>query len=408
MKKTFLMLGLFMMGMALLTLSCQRQPAQQELLSYDEALINARGTGVNFYMWGGSATINAWIDGYVTKTVKEKFDIKLNRVPMDAEVFVNKLLTEKQAGKKTGTMDLVWINGENFKNARQAGLIFGPIADKLPNFNAYVNPATVEFDFGFPVENYEVPYGKAQFVFVYDSAKMERPFNSLATLEAWAMENPGRFTYAQPPDFTGSAFIRQIFYAATGGGEQYMQGFDEELYLKKSPLLWEYLNRIKPHLWHQGTSYPRTSTALELLFQRGEVDVNMSYYQAHAANKIMEGKYPSSARSFVMDHNSIFNNHFTAVPFNAPNLNGAMVVANFLISPEAQLSKNNPLNWGDFTVLDMDKLPTAAKEEFQRLDLGDATLDLDLLDRHAVPEIPSDYLTRLETDWRKFVLENKN
>ena len=93
MKKTFLMLGLFMMGMALLTLSCQRQTAQQELLSYDEALINARGTGVNFYMWGGSATINAWIDGYVAKTVKKEFDIKLNRVPMDAEVFVNKLLT---------------------------------------------------------------------------------------------------------------------------------------------------------------------------------------------------------------------------------------------------------------------------------------------------------------------------
>ena len=407
MKKNLFILGLFMMGLVLLTLSCQRKPPKQELLSHDQALTEARGTRVNFYMWGGSATINAWIDGYVTKTVKEQFNIELNRVPMDAEVFVNKLLTEKQAGKKTGTMDLVWINGENFKNARQAGLIFGPIADKLPNFTAYVDPGTVEFDFGFPVENYEVPYGKAQFVFVYDSAKMEKPFDSAAALEQWVIKNPGRFTYAKPPDFTGSAFIRQIFYATTGGFEQYMQGFDEELYLKKSPFLWEYLNRLKPHLWHQGSSYPRTSTALELLFQRGEVDVNMSYYQAHAANKIMEGKYPSSARSFVMEHNSIFNNHFVAIPFNTPNLSGAMVVANFLVSPEAQLSKNNPLNWGDFTVLDMEKLPTAAKEGFKRLDLGEATLNIELLNRHAVPEIPSDYLTWLEKDWRKFVLENQ-
>lgn len=408
MKKTLSMLGFFMLILVVLTLSCQNKPSQQELLSYNQALSKARGTRVNFYMWGGSATINAWIDGYVTKTVKEKFDIELNRVPMDAEVFVNKLITEKLAGKKTGTMDLVWINGENFKNARQADLLFGPIADRLPNFKAYIDPETVEFDFGFPVDNYEVPYGKAQFVFVYDKGKMEKPFNSAATLEQWVMENPGRFTYSQPPDFTGSAFIRQIFYATTGGFEQYMKGFDEELYLKKSPLLWEYLNKLKPHLWNRGESYPRTSTALELLFQRGEVDVNMSYYQAHAANKIMEGKYTSSARTFVMDHNSIFNNHFIAVPFNTPNLNGAMVVANFLVSPQAQLSKNNPLNWGDFTVLDMKKLPTGIKEEFESLDLGKATLDIDLLNRHAVPEIPSEYLTRLETDWRKFVLENKN
>ncbi|MBM9520750.1 ABC transporter substrate-binding protein [Desulforhopalus vacuolatus] len=400
MKKALLMLGLI-----LLLVSCNREAPQQEILTYDQALINARGTRVNFYMWSGSATINTWIDEYVAREVKEQFDIDLNRVPMDAEVFVNKLLTEKQVGKNKGTIDLVWINGENFKNARQAGLLRGPIADSLPNFKAYIDPKSVEFDFGFPVENYEVPYGKAQFVFIFDSAKTAKTFDSPASLEEWVIQHPGKFTYAQPPDFTGSAFLRQIFYGLTGGYEQYMHGFDEQLYLEKSPLLWSYLNRLKPYLWQQGKSYPRDSTALELLFQRGEVDINMSYYQAFAANKIMEGKYPSSVRTFVMDHNSIYNNHFTAIPFNAPNLSGAMVVSNFLLSPEAQLSKNTPLNWGDFTVLDMEKLPVATRQDFEKLDLGEATLDIDVLNRNAVPEIPSDYLTRLENDWRRFVLE---
>ncbi len=400
MKKTLLLLGLI-----LLLVSCQNDAPLQGPLTHDQALAKARGTRVNFYMWGGSATINAWIDDYVAQQVKERFDIDLNRVPMDAEVFVNKLLTEKQAGKNAGTIDLVWINGENFKNARQADLLYGPIADRLPNFNAYIDPESVEFDFGYPVERYEVPYGKAQFVFVYDSAKMEKPFDSVASLEEWVIQHPGRFTYAQPPDFTGSAFVRQIFYATTGGHEQYMKGFDEDLYLEKSPLVWACLNRLKPYLWHQGTAYPKGSTALELLFQRGEVDINMSYYQAHAANKIMEGKYPPTVRTFVMDHGSIYNNHFTAIPFNAPNISGAMVIANFLVSPEAQLSKNTPRNWGDFTVLDMERLPPAFKQAFDNLDLGKATLDIDLLNRNAVPEIPSDYLTRLETDWRRFVLE---
>ena len=52
---------------------------------------------------------------------------------MDASVFVNRLLTEKQAGQSRGTIDLVWINGENFRTARQADLLYGPFTQLLPN-----------------------------------------------------------------------------------------------------------------------------------------------------------------------------------------------------------------------------------------------------------------------------------
>lgn len=390
-----------------LLLSCQPKPPEQQSLSYDQALEKARGTTVNFYMWGGSATINKWVEGFVTETLREKYKIALNMVPMDAAVFVNKLLTEKQAGKKTGTIDVMWINGENFKNAREADLLYGPVADKLPNFIQYVDPDTVKSDFGFPVENYEVPYGKAQFVFIHDSAKIQVPPQSVEELKEWIISHPGRFSYPQPPDFTGSAFIRQIFYAVTGGHEQYMTGFDEALYAKNSPALWAYLNEIKPYLWQKGETYPKNITALGLLFERGEVDLNMSYHQAYAAGKIMEGKYPSTVRTFVMKEGAIYNNHFTAIASNAPNLAGAMVVTNFLLSPEAQLSKNIPANWGDFTVLDMKKLETADRKAFEDLDLGEATLSLDVLNQHGVPEIPADYVTRLESDWSRFVLEKE-
>ena len=47
----------------------------------------------------------------------------VKRVPADAAVFINKLLAEKQAGGSKGTMDLLWINGENFKNAMENGLL---------------------------------------------------------------------------------------------------------------------------------------------------------------------------------------------------------------------------------------------------------------------------------------------
>jgi putative spermidine/putrescine transport system substrate-binding protein len=386
-------------------------PAQQT----DSALLDtpfarieeqARGSQVRWYMFGGWAHVNTWVDTYVAGEMKTRYDIDLLRVPMDAGVFVNKLLTEEAAGKKKGNIDLLWINGENFKNSKEAGLLFGPFAQKLPNVQQVVDPDSVAFDFGYPVDGYEAPYGRAQFVFEYDTAKVGTPPKSVAALKEWIRANPGRFTYPQPPDFTGSAFIRQIFYAVTGGHEQYLAGWNPDLFARQSPLLWDWFNDIEPSLWQKGRTYPKDSAFLDTLFSRGEVAFGMSYHPSHAQNKILEGSYPDTVRTFVMADGSIYNTHFTAIPFNSPNKAGAMVLANFLISVEAQLSKYRPDNWGDFPALDPNRLSPADQKRFQAVDLGPATLGSGQLDPVAVPEIPSAYLEALEQGWKDHVLDN--
>ena len=374
--------------------------------SFDDIVRQAKGSEVKWFMWGGSSTINSWVDTYVAGVVLEKYGITLKRVPADASVFINKLLSEKQVAVSNGSMDLLWINGENFKNAMENGLLQGPVTDLLPNF-AFVDPASVAFDFGYPVQGYEVPYGRAQFVFEYDSAKVPNPPVTFAELKDWIKKNPGKFTYPKPPDFTGSAFVRQVFYAVSGGPQQYMAGFDKALYAHNSVKTWDYLNDVKPYLWQQGKNYPKDVAALDTLFERGEVLLNMSYHQASAQSKILQGRYKDTVRTFVMTDGSIYNTHFTAIPFNAPNRAGALVVANFLLSPEAQLSKNNPANWGDFTVLDLSRLSSEERMQFENLDLGKATLPLNTLGQAAVPEILAEYLEHLEKDWEKVVLQGK-
>lgn len=377
----------------------EEDPEDLRARSFAEIEELTRGTEVRFYMWGGSDTINRWIDGYVSQEMSERYDIAVERVPMDASVFVNKLLTEKQARRERGTIDLVWINGENFRNAREAELLYGPFTDMLPNFTRYVDPATVETDAGFPVEGYEAPWGRAQFNFDVDTARAPDYPTSFRELLAWAEQNPGRFTYPQPPDFTGSAFLRQAFYALTGGHEQYIDGFDQELFDENAPDLWAYLNALEPYLWQEGESYPRDLAALDTLFERGEVDFTMSFTQTNAATRIANGRYAETVTSFVMTDGSLFNTHFTAIPFNAPNTAGALVLANFLLSPEAQLSKNRLENWGDFTVLALDRLPGEYRERFEVLDLGAATVAPADFDRYGVPEIPSEYWEALERGW---------
>lgn len=402
----FLLTGLCVVLMAVAA-GCGGEEKQKAAgaLSWDEHVAAAKGSTVRFYMYGGMNNVNDWIDDTIAPAVKEQYGIVLERVPMSAPVFMNKMLTEKSAGKTKGSIDLLWINGENFKNARKADLLEGPVTQLLPNYAAYVNPVESATDFGFPVEGYEAPYGRAQFVFEYDRARTPNPPKSFAELKEWVKENPGRFTYPSPPDFTGSAFIRQAFYAVTGGHDQYLNGFDQALYDANAPKLWAYLNDIAPYLWQEGKAYPKDPAFQATLFSRGEIDIMMAYHPTHAQNRIHDGTYPESVRTYVMEEGSIYNTHFTAIPKNAPNKSGALVVMNYLLSLEAQLSKFSPEVWGDFPVLDMNKLSQEQAAAFTAVELGIATLKPKELSDAAVPEIPSEWLEALEQGWEKHVLK---
>ena len=76
------------------------------------------------------------------------------------------------------------------------------------------------------------------------------------------------------------------------------------------------------------------------------------------------------------------------------------MLAEILISPEAQAHKQDPKVWGDPTVLAMDKLPAADKARFDALDLGVATLKPDQLGP-ALDEPHPSWMERLETEWKR-------
>lgn len=366
----------------------------------------ARGSTVRIHMWGGSATINSWVDGPFSDFLRSEYDIELERIAMDAPVFVNRLITERQAGRAEGSMDLLWINGENFRNAREGDVLYGPFLELVPNFTMYGDRELAETDFGFPVDGYEVPWGKGQFVFEYDSGVTEPP-RSFEELPRWLRENPGRFTYPRPPDFTGSAFLRQAFVALTGGWEQYMNGFDEELYEQSAPELFAYLRDIEPYLWEGGETYPSDLAALDNLFEDGEVSLSMSYDVVRAQSYIEQGRYPASVRTHVMAEGSVAGVHNLAIAFNSPNVPGALVAIHAALDPRMQLSKLEPANWGDFSVLDLNSLDEDMRKRFDDVDLGEATLPIEELDRAAMPELSAAYLERIEADWERIILRRE-
>ncbi len=374
--------------------------------SFAELEKEARGTTVNISMYGGDDAINAYVDEYVMPELKEKYGITLERRPLsDTADAVNKLLNEKQAGKDEGTIDLVWINGENFATGAEADLWFGPWTERLPNAK-YIDweSPSINRDFGYPVEGREAPWGKAQFVMIYDSAKVESPPKSMDELRAWTRENPGHFTYPAPPDFTGNAFIEQVLYGVTGEVETFQKPFSEEILAEKSPEVYEFLNEIEPHLWREGETYPASSIKLEELYQNGEVWLSMSYNPQLAQRQVNKGLYPESTRTYLLEGGTLSNTHYLAVPFNGPNKAGAQVVANFLESPEAQIEKQDPDGWGDLTTLDVDRLPKDIQKEFTDPE-EKATLSTRELQENRVPEARSEWLLELEDGWQDKVLK---
>ena len=377
-------------------------------MAWDDIVAEARGSDLYWYMWGGSDSINTFVQEYVADRLAAEYEIRLEMVPVtDASVYVSKVLGERHAGRmRGGSVDLVWINGENFRSMRESGLLFGPYAHLLPNIR-YVDTddPTIAYDFGFAVDGYESPYGSAQMVMIYDEARVPAPPPTIDALLDWIREHPGRFTYPAPPDFTGSAFVRHLFYHAAGGYERLLGPFDADLFDSVAPAAWELMNGIEPYLWRGGRTYPETSTLQQSLFANREVDFDMSYNPGSAANLIAQGRYPESARTFVFEDGTIGNTHFVAIPFNASHKAAAMVAANLLLDPATQYEKAQPAVWGDVPVVDMTKLPPEWRTRFDGLPRPPSMLPADTLQAHRIPELRSTWLEAIERGWDRYVLQ---
>jgi putative spermidine/putrescine transport system substrate-binding protein len=391
-----------------------QSPSDFDLNDWDSVLAAAKGQTVNWYLWGGSDSINAYVDNFYGKTLKERYDITLNRVPLaDTADAVNQVLSEKQAGKDPGSVDLIWINGENFFTLKQAGMLYKDWAQKIPNAKLvdWKNPA-INLDFGTPVDNMESPWSSAQFQFIYDSARMsedELP-RSYAELKEWACANPGRFTYIAPGPggFLGTRFIKGALYELSGNAEQWLT-FDQALWGQHSPALWDYFNEMKPCLWRSGETYPKDESELVNLFANNEVDFSMTNDITGAGRWIADGRMPATARAFVFDNYMIGDFNYVAIPLNAPNKAAALVLANLLLEPEFQAAQILPENgFGLGYAIDVTRVtdPAALSAlETAASQLGESATPASDLAKSLVSDSAAQYQGLLEQDWLKFVLQ---
>ncbi|MFB2832127.1 ABC transporter substrate-binding protein [Aeromonas jandaei] len=329
---------------------------------WQQTLDEAKGQTVYFNAWGGSPEINAYLV-WAGQELARDYQVKLVQVKVDdIAQSVSQLLANKQAGKQAGgPIDLLWVNGENFKALKEQGLLGAPFTQELPNMAQVDHSLPVSEDFTLPVEGLEAPWGIGQLNLMVDTEEVASPPTSAAALLAWAKAHPGRFTYPKPPQFHGSSFLKQILLELTPDpAPLYREATDAEFIRATAPL-WTWLDELHPTLWRKGKLFPSSAAETRQLLDDGELAMAISFNPQEAQSAAQIGALPPSVEAVAMAKGSLTNSHFLAIPFNANARAGAKVVANFLLSPAAQARKADPAYWGDPSVLRSDALPDSAK-----------------------------------------------
>lgn len=360
-------------------------PSSPAAGDWPQVLAEARGQNVRWWMFGGDERVNRYVDEHVRPRAAE-LGIELERVPVDdTATAVQRVVAERRAGRSTGgAVDLLWVNGENFAQGKSAGLWLEDWADELPNARL-LDPRdeTLREDFGVPTDGQESPWNRAAFVLAHDPERTPRPPRGFPELLAYAREHPGRITYPAPPDFTGSAFVRQAVQAL---------GEDRAF---------ELLSALRPLQHRGGATFPRSEAELNRLFADGQVDLAMSYDPAFVASGVRRGDFPRSTRPYVFAAGTLQNVSFVGIPSNAAHRAGALAVANLLLDPELQAIKADPGVLGLPTVLAMDRLPGRDQRRFRNTGTNPYVLD-DL--GRPLAELPAERVPELEDRWEQEVL----
>ena len=394
-------------AVALCITSCDDQPSPQQdlaLLEWSAIGEKAAGSDVNFMMWQGNPPLNDYINNYVVPRVKELYDINLNITGGQGPEIVQLVMGEKQAGVKKGQADIVWINGETFFQLRKIEGLYGPFVEQLPNA-AYVDfeDPFISIDFQQDVNYMEAPWGIGQYALVYDSATVPNPPKNLAQLEQYIKEHPGTFTISN--DFSGMTLLKS-FLAELGGSPTSLDGaFEEEKYNHLSAELWNYINRNKKYFWKEGTTFPKEHTKMDQMFATGELQLIYGFGEGGIEDKIREGLFPNTTRAYAWENGTILNTNYLGIPYNSSHKAAAMVVINFLMSPEAQYEKLTRNGRESRTILEIDLLPVEWQQKFKNAPGRKYSPDPEELAKKAIKEPAPEYMIRLYEDFRTEVIE---
>ena len=205
-------------------------------MTWSEVISRARGTTVRYAMW--AATKPATVS---TRARRQTHCAGISMSPDDRSarrtppISSASCVTEKAAGLRRGSVDLVWINGANFRTAKQAGVLLGTLRP------AHCPTCSTSIPWRSSTTSARAPTVSRRRTNRRSSSSpttrraSPTPPATFAELRAWIHAHPGRFTYPAIPDFTGSSFVRHfLLHGGDAPPSAFAEHFDADLYARAS------------------------------------------------------------------------------------------------------------------------------------------------------------------------------
>ncbi|MDE1224482.1 ABC transporter substrate-binding protein [Vibrio aestuarianus] len=332
----------------------------------------AKGQTVYFHAWGGSQEINRYLQ-WADKELQQQYGVTLKHVKVtDIAETTTRLIAEKAAKKDNdGSVDMVWINGENFKSMKDNNLLFGPFVQDLPNWKYVDKTLPIDNDFAEPTEGLEAPWGVGQLVFIHDSATLNNPPHSFAEMLSYAQAFPNRLSYPRPPEFHGTSFLKSLLIELTDNDAALAKPVTQSDFDVITQPLWNYLDQFHKVAWRGGQQFPAGTSETVQLLDDGQLDLAITFNPNAVFSAQANGTLADTTKVYAMEYGALSNIHFLAIPWNATANAGAQVAINFLLSPEAQSRKGDLKVWGDPSVLSSQYLTGSAKNTKQFKSVGE-------------------------------------
>ncbi|MBY6196500.1 ABC transporter substrate-binding protein [Vibrio hangzhouensis] len=351
-----------------LTMASLSLPAssQTEAQSWDSVLQQAQGQTVYFHAWGGSQEINRYLQ-WAGKELKSQYGVTFNHVKVsDIAETGSRLLAEKAAGKNEGgSVDMVWINGENFKSMKDNALLYGPFVSTLPNWQYVDKTLPVDSDFSEPTDGLEAPWGVGQLVFIHDTDTLNNPPMSYMEMLNYAKAYPNKLSYPKPPEFHGTSFLKSLLIELTDNDPALSKPVSEADFAGVTQPLWSYLDEFHKVAWRGGKQFPAGTAETIQLLDDGQLDLAITFNPNAVFAAQANGNLSPTTNAYAMNSGALSNIHFLAIPWNANAKAGALVAINFLLSPQAQSRKGDINIWGDPSVLSKQHLTGSAAQTQQ-------------------------------------------
>ncbi|WP_157981284.1 ABC transporter substrate-binding protein [Aliidiomarina sanyensis] len=337
-----------------LWLVCVALSQGEELITDDwqVTLQEARGQTVYFHGWGGSTEANRYLR-WAAQEIQQQYGVRLQHVRLgDVSESVALVRQEMVNNQARSAVDLIWVNGKNFHALKDVGALLGELSARVPNAALLDPEQPFTEDFGVPTDDYELPWGMAQFhLWIKNEELQEDGAVTPRSLLEYAQRNPGRITYPKPPEFHGTTFLKQLLLALSGDDPRLQAPITDEARSELFELLFTYLDTLHPYAWRQGQAFPNSAAEQQRLMLDGRLSMAPNFNPAALTGLQARGQVSNHVRQTSFGATAITNHHFLAIPKASVNQAGALVVLNFLLSEDAQRQKADPQIWGDPPVI---------------------------------------------------------